>query len=100
MLALPAGAYIDDFSSLYRLLDVPLPAQLWDFGHDVPRVALHEDKFQAGIQPLFLGMQMTVSRAGISLRPRVKPVTPCSVAAAAPTWRGGSILDVERDPSE
>ena len=68
VLFLPATAYIDDFSSLYWLLDVHLPFQLWDFVHDVLQVALHEDKVHAGIQPLFLGMQMTVSPAGISLR--------------------------------
>ena len=68
VLALPVGAYIYNFSSLFWLLDVRLPAQLWDFVRNVLRVALHEDKFYEGVRPLFLGMPLAFSPSGISLR--------------------------------
>ena len=52
VLALPVGAYIDNFASLFWLRDARLPADLWDF----LRIALHKDKFFAGVRPLFPGM--------------------------------------------
>ena len=68
VLALPAGAYIDDFASLFWLPDALLPVDLWDFVCDVRWVALHEDKFFTGVRPLFLAMQLALSLAGVSLR--------------------------------
>ena len=68
VLALPAGAYIDDFSSLFWLRDVGLPRDIWDFICSILRVSLHEDKFYEGVRPLFLGMQIALSPSSISLR--------------------------------
>ena len=67
VLALPAGAYIADFASLFWLRDALLPTDLWDFVCDILRVGLHREKFFEGGHPLFLGMQRSLSPSGVSL---------------------------------
>ena len=67
VLALANGAYMDDYGAVYWTVDERLPGDVWSFLRDVLGFHLHEEKWHTGLQLIYLGMQVTFSRAGLDL---------------------------------
>ena len=67
VLALANVAYMDDYGAVYWTVDERLAPDVWCFLRDVVGFHLQEEKWHTGLRLIYLGMQVTFSRAGLEL---------------------------------